>query len=130
MIGDPAGASRQYLRRSEAARYVEEKWRQPCKTKTLAKLAVTGGGPEFTKAGRFPLYEPSDLDSWCKSRLGPKQRSTSDPGFQLSENSAQSRRGEDRQAPRDGRATDPMPRPASEVGARQDRSLNPSRLRR
>jgi hypothetical protein len=33
-------------------------------------------------AGRFPLYEPEDLDEWCRSRTGPKRRSTSDQSIQ------------------------------------------------
>ena len=66
-----------YLRRDEAARYVREQWGQPCSTRWLAKLAVTGGGPIFRKAGRFPLYTTSDLDDWAGARLGKPQRSTS-----------------------------------------------------
>jgi hypothetical protein len=42
-------------------------------------LAVVGGGPLYRKAGRFPLYDPEDLDSWASARLGSKRRSTSDP---------------------------------------------------
>jgi hypothetical protein len=66
------------LRRAEAALYVKDSWGIPLSYRTLAKLAVVGGGPEFRKAGRFPLYEPADLDAWAKAKLGPKQRSTSD----------------------------------------------------
>jgi hypothetical protein len=66
------------LRRKEAAHYVSEILGIPLSNQTLAKLAVTGGGPLFRKAGRFPLYELADLDAWAMSKLGPKQRSTSD----------------------------------------------------
>jgi hypothetical protein len=66
-----------YLRRDAAARYVREKWSQPCSTRWLAKLAVTGGGPIFRKAGRFPLYLIDDLDEWANARLGKPKRSTS-----------------------------------------------------
>jgi hypothetical protein len=66
------------LRRKEAANYVTAKWGIPLSGQTLAKLAVIGGGPTYRKAGRFPLYEPSDLDEWAQSRLGPKIRSTSE----------------------------------------------------
>lgn len=66
------------LRRSESAHYVTDTWGIPLSKQTLAKLAVVGGGPEYRKAGRFPLYDPSDLDAWAKSKLGPKLRSTSD----------------------------------------------------
>jgi hypothetical protein len=44
----------------------------------LAKLAVIGGGPVFRKAGRNPVYEPSELDRWAEARVGPPQRSTSE----------------------------------------------------
>ena len=66
------------LRRNDAARYVIDTWGIPVSKQTLAKLAVIGGGPEYRKAGRVPLYDPGDLDAWARSRLGPKQRSTTD----------------------------------------------------
>ena len=44
-----------YLRRADAAHYVRSTWGIPCSTRWLAKLAVTGGGPIFRKAGRFPI---------------------------------------------------------------------------
>jgi len=72
------GNIRRLLRRGQAGPYVEEKWGIPCSTKWLAKLAVVGGGPVFRKAGRFPLYDPEDLDQWAASRIGPKQKSTSE----------------------------------------------------
>jgi len=66
-----------YFRRAAAAHYVRETWGMPCSSKWLAKLAVTGGGPIYRKAGRFPLYTPEDLDGWAQSRLGAPRRSTS-----------------------------------------------------
>jgi hypothetical protein len=69
-----------YLRRVEAARYIRDTWGIPCSPKTLAKLAVVGGGPLFRKCGPYPLHQICDLDAWCSARVGPKQRSTSDPG--------------------------------------------------
>lgn len=66
-----------YLRRAAAAHYVRETWGLPCSSKWLAKLAVTGGGPIFRKAGRFPLYTSADLDDWARSRIGVPRRSTS-----------------------------------------------------
>jgi hypothetical protein len=79
MIDASAGTTpTRYLRRHEAARYVTETWGIPCTPKSLAKLAVVGGGPEFRKAGPFPLYEPVDLDAWCRVKIGPKQKATSD----------------------------------------------------
>jgi hypothetical protein len=66
------------LRRREAAWYVRAKWGVPLSNRTLAKLAVIGGGPPYRKAGRFALYELRDLDTWATAKIGPKQRSTSD----------------------------------------------------
>ena len=52
------------LRRSEAAKYVEETYGIPCAPKTLAKLAcVSSDGPPFRMAGRTPLYPKPDLDA-------------------------------------------------------------------
>lgn len=65
-----------YLRRKDAADYLKGKY--GCGSwRTLAKLAVTGDGPIFRKFGRLVLYAPEDLDQWAKSKLGPKQHSTS-----------------------------------------------------
>jgi hypothetical protein len=66
------------LRRKQAATYVEKTWGIPLSNQTLAKLAVIGGGPEYRKWGRFPLYDVVDLDRWVETRLGPKQFTTSD----------------------------------------------------
>ena len=66
-----------YLRRIEAAEYVAATWGFPCSPKTLAKLAVIGGGPAFRKAGRIPLYAEADLDAWARTKLGPRVTSTS-----------------------------------------------------
>jgi hypothetical protein len=66
-----------YRRRPDAARYVREKWGVPCSSAWLAKLAVVGGGPDFRKIGRFPLYEDERLDAWVESRVGELQDSTS-----------------------------------------------------
>ena len=70
--------SRQFLRRSDAATYITERYGFPCSRQWLAKLAVIGGGPVFRKAGRYPVYEPSELDRWAEARIGPPQRSTSE----------------------------------------------------
>ena len=66
-----------YLRRTQAADYVRATWGTPCSQKWLAKLAVTGGGPIYRKAGKTPLYAPDDLDAWAQSRIGEPRRSTS-----------------------------------------------------
>ncbi|MEY4967281.1 MAG: hypothetical protein RL274_2864 [Pseudomonadota bacterium] len=66
-----------YLLRCDAAHYVHKTWGIPCSRAWLAKLAVNGGGPTFRKAGKRPLYAPSDLDTWARSRIGAAQKSTS-----------------------------------------------------
>ena len=73
--GDPAV---RFYRRSEAAEYIRTTYNFPCSARWLAKLAVVGGGPPFHKAGRTPLYTPSDLDAWALARIGARQTSTSD----------------------------------------------------
>ena len=70
-----AGYGRHFLRRSDAAAYITERYGS---RQWLAKLAVIGGGPLFRKAGRYPIYEPSELDRWAEARIGPPQRSTSE----------------------------------------------------
>lgn len=67
-----------YLRRREAALYIQTTFGFPCSRQWLAKLAVIGGGPIYRKAGRTPIYAPSDLDAWALERIGSPQRSTSD----------------------------------------------------
>jgi len=68
---------RRMMRRSEAAKYLNDKG-LPYGPKTMAKLAVVGGGPPFRKAGRIPLYDPIDLDAWVCSKLSPLVKSTSE----------------------------------------------------
>ena len=66
-----------YLRRNEAAAYLTAHY-FPYSSKTLAKLAVVGGGPAYRKAGRIPIYGPPDLDTWAKSKLSRLIRTTSE----------------------------------------------------
>jgi hypothetical protein len=69
--------STMYLRRDYAAAYVRDRYGFPCSRSWLAKLAVHGGGPAFRKAGKFPIYAPSDLDEWASAKIGPRRSSTS-----------------------------------------------------
>jgi hypothetical protein len=47
--------------------------------KTLAKLAVLGGGPPFHKVGAKTVVYPVDpLDQWAQAKLSPLMRSTSE----------------------------------------------------
>ena len=70
--------SERLRRRTAAAEYIQSEWGIPCSPKTLAKLAVIGGGPVFRRAGRTPLYPEDGLDDWARSKLGPRVRSTSE----------------------------------------------------
>jgi hypothetical protein len=69
--------SPQYLRRKAAGAYLKEKFGFGSE-KTLAKLAVVGGGPAFRKAGPAVLYEPKTLDEWALAKIGAPRRSTSE----------------------------------------------------
>lgn len=68
---------RTYLRRSEAAAYLQERY-GAYTTETLAKLACVGGGPRFRKLGPYPVYTPEDLDAWAASRMTRTVGSTSE----------------------------------------------------
>jgi hypothetical protein len=67
-----------FLRRRQAAQYLRDKWGVPCAEKTLAKLAVIGGGPPYRIFGRMPLYDSETLDAWVRSKLSPQFTSTSE----------------------------------------------------
>jgi hypothetical protein len=68
------------MRRADAARYIRETYGIPCVATTLAKYACIGTGPEFYKAGKFPIYSRDDLDTWARSRLSKPILSTSELG--------------------------------------------------
>jgi len=80
------GLSRKWgirLSRREASEYLFEVHGVQLSQATLAKLAVTGGGPAFQKDGRYPRYTPPILDAYATARLGPLRASTSDTGEQV-----------------------------------------------
>ena len=66
------------IRRRAAAEYIRTKFGVPCAPSTLAKLAVIGGGPRYTRFSRYPMYSASDLDAWVQSRLRGDYELTSD----------------------------------------------------
>jgi hypothetical protein len=66
------------LSRVQASAYLQESWNMPHSIGTLAKLAVVGGGPEFRKAGRVPLYPQDGLDTYARTKLSRRVRSTSE----------------------------------------------------
>jgi hypothetical protein len=65
------------LRHKAAAAYLQANG-YPAASSTLAKLASVGGGPEFQRFGRVPLYTPEALDRWAASRLSATVGSTSE----------------------------------------------------
>jgi hypothetical protein len=67
-----------YLRRAQAATYIKSRWGIPGSHAYLHKLASIGGGPEFHRAGRWPLYREADLDAWAQSRITGPVRKASD----------------------------------------------------
>lgn len=73
-----AAPAERLMRRAEAAEFIRETFGVSCCTSTLAKLAVTGGGPEYQKFGRFPLYSRAACRAWVSSKLSPRLTSTSD----------------------------------------------------
>jgi hypothetical protein len=70
--------ARKLLRRKAASGYLQERHGLARAPSTLAKLAVTGGGPVFRRIGRVPLYSTNDLDDWVASGLSAPMRSTSE----------------------------------------------------
>jgi hypothetical protein len=75
-------SSCQLLRRRPASDYLRARG-FPVAPATLAKLASVGGGPEFQRFGRVPLYAPEALDRWVASRLSAAVASTSELGGRL-----------------------------------------------
>jgi len=74
---DPVSPHPRYLRRGDAATYIQTTYGFPCSRQWLAKLAVIGGGPIYRKAGPYPIYSTTDLDVWADSRIGARRHSTS-----------------------------------------------------
>lgn len=68
------------LRRDEASAYLYDTYGISRTPRTLAKYAVIGGGPRFRHAGRFPLYDISELDAWATGLMSGLKSSTSDVG--------------------------------------------------
>lgn len=66
-----------FLRRDAAAEYLKNRYGFGS-ARTLAKLAVVGGGPEYRKASRLVLYEPEALDAWALAKISAPQRSSSE----------------------------------------------------
>jgi hypothetical protein len=70
--------SRRRYRRDAASAYLKETYGLDCAPATLAKLAVTGGGPIMEYVGRWPHYPEDCLDEWALSKTSSRVRSTSE----------------------------------------------------
>jgi hypothetical protein len=66
-----------FLSRAEAADYLTTLGLRIAK-QTLAKMAVTSGGPEYQTFGSRVVYRSSKLSEWANSRLSAPRRSTSE----------------------------------------------------
>lgn len=67
------------LTRAEASSYLRQQHGVGRTVGTLAKMAVTGGGPSFRKAGpRCVVYDVAELDRWAESILSKPMASTSE----------------------------------------------------
>ena len=65
-------------RRKDASLYLKEVWGISRTPKTLAKLAVIGGGPEIEYDGRVPTYTEPGLDAFAEAVLSPAVKSTTE----------------------------------------------------
>jgi hypothetical protein len=65
------------LTRPESARFLTELG-FPTASLTLATKATRGGGPEYERYGRRPLYRPAKLLEWARSRLSRPIRNSSE----------------------------------------------------
>jgi hypothetical protein len=74
----PDKFNRPRLRRKIAAEYLELRWGITVAPSTLAKWACIGGGPEFQRMNRTPLYSVVGLDAWARQKLGPTICNTSE----------------------------------------------------
>ncbi|WP_027152209.1 hypothetical protein [Mesorhizobium sp. WSM2561] len=58
------------LRRKDASAYLLTVHGVSRTPKTLAKYAVTGGGPRYHKANNVPFYDTDNLDAWVEELFG------------------------------------------------------------
>jgi hypothetical protein len=65
-------------RRKGASEYLERMHGISRTPKTLAKIAVTGGGPAMEYDGRIPLYTPASLDEYASRVLSGPVNSTAE----------------------------------------------------
>jgi hypothetical protein len=73
----PEHLRRPRLRRKLACEYLEIMFGITVAPSTLAKYACVGGGPDFQRINRTPLYPRQALDAWALEKLGPVVKTTS-----------------------------------------------------
>ena len=73
----PEYLQRPRLRRKLACEYLEMMFGITVAPSTLAKYACVGGGPDFQRINRTPLYPRESLDAWALKKLGPIINNTS-----------------------------------------------------
>jgi hypothetical protein len=76
-VNDSNPPTKTYLRRAEAAKYLQDRY-GAYTTETLAKLACVGGGPQFQKLGPYPVYKPEWLDDWIVTKMTKPVASTAE----------------------------------------------------
>jgi hypothetical protein len=69
--------TQKFFRRKDAGAYLKGTFGFGSE-KTLAKLACTGGGPEYRKVGPMVIYEQDKLDEWAFRQIGAPMRHTSE----------------------------------------------------
>ena len=65
------------LTRPKASQFLKDRG-FPTACATLATKATRGGGPEYVRYGRRPLYRPEKLLEWAHARLSKPVRSSSE----------------------------------------------------
>ena len=67
-----------YIPRTAVPGHLLAKWGFIVSKNTLAKLAHSGGGPEYRVFGKKAYYTDAALEVWVAEKLSPPRRSTSD----------------------------------------------------
>ncbi|KQP24988.1 hypothetical protein ASF25_21395 [Methylobacterium sp. Leaf100] len=75
----PSHLCKPRLRRWEAAEYLKLVHGIEVAPTTLAKWVTVGGGPEYQKVNRTPLYPTTGLDAWVAEKLATPVRNSSQP---------------------------------------------------
>jgi hypothetical protein len=73
----PSNLRKPRLRRWEAAEYLKLVHGIEVAPATLAKWVTVGGGPEYQKMNRTPLYPTASLDAWVTQKLSAPVRNSS-----------------------------------------------------